>query len=492
MSIVLAARPRRRVAPLALAAFAAVTLAAGGPAACARNPVTGERELALVSESQEISLGQQSAQEVAQTMGLVNDEALNQYVQRVGAALAGESERPGLPWTFRVVDDPTPNAFALPGGYIFVTRGLMSLMNSEAELATVLGHEIGHVTARHSVQQISRAQLAQLGLGLGAVLSPTIAKYGQLAGTGLQLLFLKYGRDAERQADDLGFKYALQENYDVREMVDVFAALQRASEAAGQTPIPTWMATHPYPQERIERTERRLASLDRSLDNAVANRPEFLQRVKGLVYGENPRNGYFRGSSFIHPELRFRFDLPSGWRAQNTSGAVVGVSPQQDAIVQLTLAQQGDPVTAARSFLSQEGVQAGRTFQEPINGVPAAGSYFQAQTQQGVVQGIVAYFAHGGQTFQLLSYAPEGKLEQYDAAFRRTVGSFSPVTDPQLLNVQPHRVDVVRIDRAMTLAQFNAQYPSAVPIADVALLNQLPSADAQLAAGSLVKRVVAS
>jgi len=483
-------RTRRALTTTALSALTAMTSLAGATG-CARNPVTGQRELALVSEQQEIAMGQQAAQEVGQTIGLIKDDALQQYVQKVGASLAAESERPGLPWTFRVVDDPTPNAFALPGGFIFVTRGLMDLMNSEAELATVIGHEIGHVTARHSVQQISRAQLAQLGLGLGAVLSPTLARYGDLVGSGLQLLFLKYGRDDERQADELGFKYALQENYDVREMADVFAALQRESAAAGQSPLPTWLASHPDPGERIKNTERRLAALNRPLGNALSNERQYMQHVEGLVYGVNPRQGFFKGSSFIHPDLRFRLDFPSGWQAQNTSAAVVAVSQQQDAIIQLTLAQ-GDPVTAARTFLSQQGVQAGRTFQQPINGVPAAGSYFQAQTEQGTIQGIVSYFSYGGQTYQLLSYAPAGRLEQYDAVFQHTVASFSPLTDPQLLNVQPRRVDVVTIERPMTLAEFAQRYPSAVPIEEIARINQLPDTNAQLPAGALVKRVIES
>jgi len=376
-------RQTRRVAVV----LAAGALAAAPLAGCARNPVTGERQLSLISEEQEVALGRQSAQEVVQSIGLVADEALQQYVQRVGASLAAESERPGLPWTFRVVDDPTPNAFALPGGFIFVTRGLMNLMNSEAELASVLGHEIGHVTAKHSVTQISRAQLAQVGLGIGAVLLPDLAPAANIAGAGLQLLFLKYGRDAERQADELGFKYALAENYDVREMADVFAALQRAGRASGQSPLPSWLATHPDPGERIERTQARLAALDRPLTKLVSDRPEYLQHVDGLVYGQNPRNGFFEGSVFYHPELRFRIGFPDGWQMQNLAQAVIAASPQQDAVIQLTLSRQADPVAAARAFLSQQGVRAGATFQEPVNGIPAAGSYFEAATQQGVVQG---------------------------------------------------------------------------------------------------------
>ena len=472
------------------AAALLLSLAAGPLAGCARNPVTGQRELALVSESQEIQLGRQSAQEVAASLGLVEDEALQRYVQEIGARLAADSERPNLPWTFRVVEDPTPNAFALPGGFIFVTRGMMTLMNSEAELASVLGHEIGHVTARHSVQQISRAQLGQLGLGLGAILAPEIAQqYGQLASTGLQLLFLKYGRDDERQADELGFRYALNESYDVREFADVFAQLQRLGETAGGSPVPSFLATHPDPGERVQTAQQRVAALPQPLTNAVADRAEYLQRIARLTYGENPRNGFFRNGEFIHPELRFRLAFPAQWQAQNTPQAVVAASPQQDAVVQLTLAQGSDPVTAARGFLSQQGVQAGQTFQQSINGVPAAGSYFQAQTQQGIIEGLVAYFSHGGNTYQVLSYAPSGRFASYDAIARQIVGSFRPLTDPQLLNVQPARISIVRVDQPMSLETFNQRYPSSIPLGELALINELPGPEGRLEAGQMVKRV---
>jgi predicted Zn-dependent protease len=176
--------------------------ALAGGLACARNPVTGKSELALVSESQELQMGKQAEQEVAQTMGYVNDAALQSYVSAIGMKMAKASERPDLPWEFHVVNDASVNAFALPGGYIHVTRGLLTAINDEAELATVVGHEIGHVTARHSVNQISKAQVAQLGLGIGSILSPRIAQLSGIASQGLGLLFLKYSRDDESQADE--------------------------------------------------------------------------------------------------------------------------------------------------------------------------------------------------------------------------------------------------------------------------------------------------
>ena len=481
------ARPRkpagRRLALAALLALAPL-------AACARNPVTGERELALISQDQEIAMGRQAAAEVEQSLGLVNEPELQQYVQEIGARLAAKSERTNLPWTFRVVDDPTPNAFALPGGFIFVTRGLLNLMENEAELASVLGHEIAHVTARHSVSQLSRAQLAQLGLGIGAILSPTVAEFGNLIGGGLQLLFLKYGRDDERQSDQLGFGYALEAGYDVREMDDVFALLDRMGQSSGQSPVPSWAATHPDPGERVENTQERLQSLNRPVEQLVTDREEYLGQIDGLVYGEDPRQGYFRDGTFVHPELRFRLTLPQGWRAQNTPQAVIAVSPQQDAALQLTLAQGQSPEAAARQFLSQQGIQPGQPFQTTVNGVPAVASRFAAATEQGTINGMVAFFGYGGRTYQVLAYAPDARYAQYDQTFRSVLGSFAPVTEPALLNVQAERIEIVRLTAPTTIAALAQRYPSSVAPEMLALLNQVPSAESTLPAGTMAKVVV--
>ncbi len=482
----------RRIHPAATRRFAGGVLVLTALAACATNPVTGRRQLALISESQEIELGRQSAEQASQSIGLVDDEALQQYVHRIGTELARDSERPNLPWTFRVVDDPTPNAFALPGGFIFVTRGLMSLLESEAELAAVLGHEIGHVTARHSVAMISRAQLAQIGLGVGSILFPTAAQtFGGLAQGGLSLLFLRYSRDAERQADELGFRYSLRENYDVREMDDVFAQLAAASarEAEGRSALPSWLNSHPGPEERIRNVQARLATLP--ADSGTRQlRNEYLNRIDGLVYGDNPRQGFFRGGLFLHPDLRFQMRFPEGWRTQNMTQAVVAVSPRQDAIIQLTLAGRQGAESAARAFLSQQGIAPGQSFRDNIAGSTAVSSYFQAQTQQGVIAGLATFLDFGGTTYQILSYAPSGAFRNHEGTFRAVSRSFTTLTDPEALNIRPNRVDVVRAPRAMTLAQFAQQYPSSVTIEELALINQVRDGSAQIPAGTLVKRVV--
>jgi predicted Zn-dependent protease len=457
---------------------------------CARNPVTGKSELSLVSEAQEIQMGQQASKEVAQSIGLYDDAKVQSYVADIGKRMAAESERPHLPWEFHVVDDASVNAFAIPGGFIYVTRGLMSAINTEAELASVIGHEIGHVTHRHSVQQISKAQLAQLGLGIGSILSSDIARFGQLASAGLSILFLKYGRDAEHQADQAGFRYALNENYDVREAPKVFQTLSRISEAGNGGKLPEWLSTHPNPENRIERLEGMLDTVKVDLSRAIVDREGYLRHVQGMTFGEDPRQGYFEGTHFYHPQMRFQLRFPDGWKVQNMPTAVASLSPNQDAIIQLGLAGDTPPRQAAQQFLSQQGVQAGEASTSSINGLPAASSYFQAQTEQGNIQGIVSFISHGGKTFGLMGYTPAGKLNQYDQVFQSTIRSFNELRDRSKLNVQPARVELVKLNRDMTLEQFNAQYPSSIPIEQLAIINEVEEPSSVVPAGRTMKRVV--
>jgi predicted Zn-dependent protease len=470
--------------------FILATGLAVGLLSCARNPVTGKSELSLVSESQEIQMGQQAAQDVARSIGLYNDAKVQAYVSNLGKQMAAQSERPKLPWEFHVVDDAAVNAFALPGGFIYVTRGLMTAINNEAELATVLGHEIGHVTYRHSVQQISKAQLAQLGLGIGSILSSDIARFGQLASAGLSILFLKYGRDAENQADKAGFRYALDQNYDVREMSDVFVTLGRFSEASGAGKLPEWLSTHPNPENRIEHIEEMLDTLHWDPNKAIKDQEQYLQYVKGMTFGEDPRQGYFEGNHFYHPQMKFQLSFPQGWQVQNTAAAVAGMSPNQDAILQLSLAGQSSPRQAAQQFLSQQGIQAGQGSTTSINGLPAASSYFQAQTEQGTIQGIVSFISYGGTTFGLMGYTAAGKLESYDQLFQSTIRSFNELRDQSKLNVSPARVELVKLNSQMTLEQFNSRYPSTIPMEQLAIINEVEDPGTPLQAGRTVKRVV--
>ena len=454
-------------------------------AGCATNPVTGKSELSLVSKEQEIQMGQQGAEEAKAAYGLVDDPALQKYVSSIGLEIAKKTERPDLPWAFYVIDDASVNAFALPGGPVFVTRGILGAMNSEGELASVLGHEIGHITARHSAQQMSQQQLAALGLGLGSILSPKVAELSGVIGQGLQLLFLKYSRDDESQADELGFRYMMQDNYDPRQMAAMFRTLDRETPDEGR--LPAWLSTHPDPGNRYQTAMRRVESLDRDLSGMKVDQADFLTHVNGLVYGENPREGFFKDGRFYHPDLKFQFQLPNGWQVQNTKQAVIAVSAQQDAMIQLT-AGQGAPTAALQQFLGQQGIQAGQVSSSAINGLPAASGYFQAQTENGTLAGLVSYISYGGNTYQLLTYTPATQLDAYNAMFQQVIASFAPLTDPAILSVKPRKVEVVKLPSRMTLAEFNSRYPSSIPVEELAIINGVETGTT-LAAGTEVKRV---
>jgi len=455
-------------------------------ATCATNPATGKKELSFVSESQEIQIGQENAAAVKSQMGVYDDPKVQNYVSTIGKRLASESERPNLPWDFTVMDDPVVNAFALPGGYIFITRGILTHMNSEAEMATVVGHEIGHVTARHSVQQMTRQQIAQVGLMAGAIASKEVAQHlGELS-QGLGVLFLKYGRDAESQADALGFKYALNDGYDVRKMVDMFQILERVS---GGSKIPEWQSTHPDPGNRIEATEARLQKVTKPLDSSRVNRDEFLAIIDGMVFGDDPRKGYFTGATFIHPGLAFALDFPADWPTQNTDQAVGAISPNKDAILELTAAGNDPPDVALQKLLSNEKIQAGQPRKLTIQGNPAAQAQFAAQTDQGQLRGLATFISYNGVTFRFLGYTNANSYADYESRFQTAMGSFRKLTDPKALNVQPARVKVETVPKAMTLAEYYKQFPSTIPIEQVAIINGIQT-DTKLEAGQKIKRVV--
>ena len=288
-------------------------------AACAVNPATGRRELMLVSEGQEIAMGQEADPQVTAMYGLVDDPALQAYVSDIGKRLAATSERPGLPWSFKVVDDPIVNAFALPGGFIYVTRGILAHFNSEAEMAGVLGHEIGHVTARHSASQMSRQQLQQIGLMGGMIFSERFREYGGLAMAGLQIMNLSYSRSDESESDRLGLRYIASMDYDPDAMIGVFQMLAQAG-GGGEGRLPEWQLTHPYPENREAQMRDIIAESGMSRTGQV-NRDRYLDRLEGMVFGRNPRQGYFVGTRFLHPEMAFELTYPTGWSTVNQTSA---------------------------------------------------------------------------------------------------------------------------------------------------------------------------
>lgn len=475
-----AVRRAMKLSALALA----VTLTGG----CAVNQATGKRQVMLISEQQEIAMGKEAHGQILASMGVYPDDEAQAYVSELGLELAALSERPDLPWTFTVIDDPIVNAFALPGGFIYVTRGIMTHLSSEAELVSVLGHEIGHVTGRHGANRMSKAQLASIGLGVGMIASPEFAQFGDLAQQGMGLLFLKYSRDDEREADDLGVRYTVNGGWDVREMPEVFGILKNVGELAGAGRLPNWLSTHPDPDARAERIGGQISQLDQDFADAKRNRPTYFGQLDGMVFGTNPRQGFFEGDVFLHPELAFRIQFPKGWKTQNQTQAVVGQSEAQDALVVLTLESEADPATAARAFAQQEGLEAGRVQTGKIHGYPAALLEFRVPKEQNSMRGQVAYVRYNDNTYRLLGYTLDAKWSTYGRTIGSFVGSFDRVTDRRVLNVQPARVKVVQLRRDMPFGEFTRRYPSNAKLELVALINHTTT-DGVVSAGE-AKQVV--
>lgn len=457
-------------------------------AGCAVNPATGRRELSLVSEAQEIQMGRDADPEVTASIGVVDDPELQAYVSGIGQRLAAASERPTLPWSFKVVDDPVVNAFAIPGGFIYVTRGILAQFDSEAELAGVLGHEIGHVTARHSVSQMSRQQLQALGLGVGMIFSETVREYGGLASAGLQLMNLRYSRGDESQADELGLRYMTRLGYDANSMIGVFQMLAQVSGGA-EGRVPEWQLTHPYPENREADTRARIAEQGIAPGGTVA-RDAYLDRIDGLVYGDDPRQGFFQGSRFVHPELQFAFAFPEGWNTVNQRSMVGAVSPDQRAILVLeAIPDGGDPATELQEFLRQEGVRGGQVRQDDFGPVERARAGFDLATQDGTFRGEVAFVRYRDVVYRIVGYAAQADWSRHSSPVATAISSFSAVVDPAILNVQPWRIDIVTLRSAMSLNTYLSQNPGPV---DAEVLGRLNRRDpgAVLSAGTRIKRVV--
>jgi predicted Zn-dependent protease len=460
---------------------------------CVKNPVTGGRQFALISESQEIAMGQESHPEVLAEFGTVADPTLQDYFSRVGLELAKISHRPAIPWKFTVVDSPVVNAFAVPGGYIYLTRGILAYMNNEAEMAGVLGHEIGHITARHSVTQLSQQQLMGLGLGLGSIFSPTFRQLSDLAQTGLSVLLLKYSRDHERQADQLGIDYMAKAGYDPIQMSRFFQVFERMSSNEGAS-IPNWLSTHPAPPDRIQATAAAAEKIKR--DNPATqfkvNGDALLARIDGVVHGENPREGFVEGGHFYHPDLRFQLDVPQGWKVENTKSSVVFAEPGGNAVVQLTLVPPTagqTPEAVGSNAARQEGTQFVEGGSLRINGNAAYLGRYRVQDETQTIDILAAFISYGKNVYQLAGMAPASAYAAFARSLDGTVRGFRELTDARILSVQPDRVSVYRARKGETLRSITKSQPqSRITLEALALINRLEP-DQVLDAGAPVKLV---
>lgn len=441
---------------------------------CAVNPVTGKRQLMLLSQSDEIALGQQTDKQVMQTYGIYDDPELNAYVNSIGQRMAKLTHRPNLKYTFKVLDTPMVNAFAVPGGYLYFTRGILCYLNNEAELAGVMGHELGHVNARHSAVQYSRTQLAQLGLGVGMIFSEKFRQYAGLAQFGVGMLFLRFSRDNERQADDLGVEYSLKAGYDPDYMAAFFETLERMNPGADRSGLPSWFATHPNPKDRVVAVQRKTKELEQKIPHKslLVKRDEYLQKIDGLAFGDDPRQGYVEGNAFYHPQLNFSFPIPAEWKLNNTPSQVQIVSPKQDAAILLSIESAQSPLDASRQFTAKSSAQILSSDNIRVNGLSAQRVVSDVPSQQDTVRVMSYFIQKDNKIFVLHGFAPRERFSVYRSNFNQTMSKFGRVADRRKLNVRPQRLHIRRIGSTGIFK--NAAQKLGVPadkLDEIALLN---------------------
>ncbi|MCX4239500.1 M48 family metalloprotease [Paraliomyxa miuraensis] len=462
-----------------MAAWLVGALLVGG---CSFNQATGRLQLTAVSESEEIQLGQENDAEVVAALGLYEDERLSSLVEEVGAKLAAQSERPRLPWTFRVLDDPTVNAFALPGGYVYVTRGLLVHLRSTDELAAVLGHELGHVTARHGVIQLRKSRVAAASVGLFRVVDPNLRHVGGIAASTAGLALLKYSRDDEYEADSLGLRYVGRAGFEPAATVSVFDVLVGVGKVEHAQRVPSWLSTHPDPQAR----RTRVASMAKGEPPAAD--PEYLARLDGVLYGMDPRDGYIVGETFVHPKQGYAIDLPAGWQASHDGPRAMAISEDEAALLVLLPFEAESAEAALDDFFADGSMQRGETWSGTVGGFSVVSAGFSAASSDASLMGLLAFIDYGEQVIAVVALGPVEGWEARSEVVARSFASFRRAA-PALAGVEPMRVKLLTLEDAATLLQVQERAPSAIDLPRLALLNTIEDPTASLPAGTVIKRV---
>lgn len=468
--------------------------------------ISGDRRAYGYSWDQEKQIGKDADQQIQQQYGIYENDELQAYVDNIGQELLKIShfhrestpeEYEGTDFYFRVLDSPVVNAFALPGGYIYVTRGLLSHLDNEAQLSVVLGHEIGHVIARHASQRAFEQQMGQLALFGGAIVGETLLGLpgGDILGIGsaaAQMLFLSYSRDDERESDRLGVEYAAMKDYKAAEGAQFFVSLERISEQSGQS-LPNWQSTHPDPGERAQSIpelaeEWRAEGYDQTIENADL----FMRQLDHMIYGENPREGFTRNGFFYHPEMKFQFSYPDNWDVINQRSMVAVVNRDQNAVAIMTLdGNSADAEASVNEFLNQEGITAAGKSNADRNGLVAYHAEATAQTEDGTQLKFYVYaIEYSGSIYRFLNYSTVDKFGTFGPRFRAMTDSFSALNDSEILNIQPVRLQVVKADRSGPFHSFlpaNLESLSiSVSAEDLAIMNQV-GLDEQIDAGTWLK-----
>lgn len=481
-----------------LAAATGVGAASVCLSGCSTNPATGRDSImGFSSLSDDVRLGQQQYPNMIRAFGGVYDYIpLQSYVARIGRDLASQSELPELPWEFTVLNTPIVNALALPGGKIGITRGLLAIASNEAEVAGVLAHEIGHVTARHTAQRQTRGLLANLGmLVLGAATQNSqVMQLGQTVSAG----YLQgFSRDQEFESDILAVRYMTRAGYDSDAMATFLASLREYSvlEARrlgldpGTVDQRNMMASHPRTIERVQRAQEE--SEIAQLEDGRLGQEDYLTAINNMVYGDDPDQGFVRDRDFLHAKLRLAFRVPPQFTLRNGNSQVVAEDQNGGMIVfDAAQAERSRSLQEYIQFEWTEGVEMSNLTTFEADGMPAATGVGRLSTPRGTV-GVraVVVLWDGNQLYRFLYLAPARVFDGYERAWRDTTASFRRLSDSEAASLQPLRISVSRASSGASVEALSTPLPYGTLSADwFRMLNDLPM-DQPIPNGKVLKLV---
>jgi predicted Zn-dependent protease len=434
-------------------------------------------------------MGQEYDPQVVAAFGEYKNDDLLAFIQEKGREMGKLSHRPDLEYHFRILDSPVINAFALPGGYIYFTRGILAQFSSEAELIGVLGHEMGHVTARHMVSRQSKQQLGQLVLLGGMIASEEFRRYGQVASAGMQLLFLKFSRDDERESDRLGVEYSTKMGYDAREMADFFQVLEKMTHESESGGIPNFLSTHPNPGDRYTNVHELVEKWQSDLGPGdwIVNEENYLSMIDGMVFGEDPRQGYMEANTFYHPELKFQFQIPSGWDLENTPRQVRMGPQDRNALIVFSIVSQNSLEAATGQTLNELGLNVVETTPTTVNNLPAIAALSNQTSQNQTIQVLSYFIDDNGTYYAFHGVSANEDFNQYRPIFENTMTNFQKLTDASKINVQPDRIKIQKVQRSGTLADaFRAMGVASDRMEELAFLNNMELSE-NVSAGQKIK-----
>ena len=463
----------------------------------------------FMSPEEEKRLGTQEHPKIIQEFGGVYDDPnVSGYVAVVGGRLAANSDNPQIGYTFTLLNSPVVNAFALPGGYVYITRGLMALANDEAELAGVLGHEIGHVTARHTAKRQGKSTVAGGLITLGALATGILTGSSglaqgvqQLGGVAAAGYLASFSRDQEYEADLIGVKVIAKTGYApnaqaefLQSLADYSSLEGKLAGQKGEQKGTDWLATHPNTRERVQRAID-AAGVANARSDAPTNRDQYLKVIDGLIYGDDPSQGFVRGQTFSHPQLRITFAVPQGFRLMNTDTAVIAVQRQGGS--RIVFDSEPDKRKAAtdpasyitRVWAAKLGLK--RTEQINVNGLPAATAAARVNTQGGQMDvRFVAIQWDQSTMFRFLFVTPPQQTSAMTTGFQQTTYSFRRMTDQEIGALKPHRIRIHTVRSGETVDSLAANLPGEeFPAERLRLLNGLQPSD-QLQPGQKIKIIV--